>query len=466
MLKNIIFSLLILSSSLTLAQKKTQRPNIIVILSDDAGYADYQRYGNKEIPTPNINSLSDEGVLFTQGYVSASVCAPSRAGLLTGRYQQRFGFENNPTGKPRPGYTKTDMGLDLNQKTIADRLKEVGYATLAVGKWHLGNEDKFFPLKRGFDEFFGFRDGHRDFFPYPKKPNRNHALWDNEKIVPESEITYLTDMFTDRAIQFVQKNAKTEKPFFIYLAYNAVHTPLQAKDEDLDEFVGAESEGRQTYDAMLSNMDKNIGRLLKSLKDNEVDENTLIIFVNDNGGATNNFSDNGELRGMKGSLWEGGIRVGYAMRWKGKITPKSTYHNAVSSFDVMATCLAAAQNHNPSAFALDGVNLLPYVQGKKGNPHKYLFWKRGAAAAVQSKNWKLIRVDTNPVLLFNLQEDVSEKNNLAEKYPRKVKKLLRALEKWEKQLPPARWDGYYGPKNTIMKHKMSTIGREMERLYP
>ena len=451
--------------TVTVSAQSSQKPNIIVILSDDAGYADLEPYGQNEIPTPYINSLAKEGTLFTRGYVSASVCAPSRAGLLTGRYQQRFGFENNPTGDPINGYTKEDMGVDLDEKTIADRLKEVGYSTLAIGKWHLGNEDKFFPLKRGFDEFYGFKEGHRDFFSYKKERDENHALYDNDNIIPEDSITYLTDMFTNKAIRYINERAQKKEPFLMYLAYNCVHTPLQAKKEDLDKFSNVESEGRQTYDAMLSNMDTNIGRVLKTLKEDGIDDNTLIIFLNDNGGATTNYSDNGQLRGMKGSMWEGGIRVGYIMRWPGVVEAGKVYNKSVSSLDIMATSLAVAGN-NRQYKPLDGVNLLEYLGDPIKTPHEELFWKRGAAAAIQSHDWKLIRVETNPPLLFNLGIDESEQVNLAEGYPEKVKELMKKLSDWEKELPPARWKGAYGPRNTIIKHRMSTVGREMERMYP
>lgn len=464
--KTISTLLLILMMNIAIAQKNGKKPNIIIILSDDAGYADFECYGKNEIPTPHINQLAKEGTLFSRGYVSASVCAPSRAGLLTGRYQQRFGFENNPTGKPAPGYSEQDMGVDLNEKTIANRMKEEGYSTIGIGKWHLGNEDKFFPLQRGFDEFYGFREGHRDFFSYKEARDLNHALWDNDRVVPEEEITYLTDMFTAKALHFIKQKAEEDKPFFMYLAYNCVHTPLQAKQEDLDEFSHIQSEGRQTYDAMLLNMDKNIGKLMQSLKDNGIDENTLVFFLNDNGGATTNFSDNGELRGMKGSMWEGGTRVGFIMRWPGMVPANKVYDKPVISLDILPTCLWASGNNQTSEKPLDGVNLFNYINHSQKTPHEYLYWKRGIAAAIQSHDWKLIRVDTAEPLLFHLGIDKSEQINLAKAYPKKVEELLSALKQWESTLPPARWSGSFGPRNTIIKHQMTTRGREMERRYP
>lgn len=437
-------------------------PNVIVILSDDAGYNDFECYGGNEIPTPHINTLAKEGTKFTNAYVTASVCAPSRAGLLTGRYQQRFGFEHNMSGVPAIGFSKQDMGLDRKEKTIADYLKSNGYKTIAIGKWHLGNTDAYFPLKRGFDEFYGFKEGHRNFFGYKEKRDEVYALYDNEKIIPEEKITYLTDMFTDKAVSFIEQNKS--RPFFIYLAYNAVHTPLQAKESDLKKFSYIKNKDRRTYAAMMASMDEGIGKIIATLKNNGLEKNTLIFFVNDNGGATNNGSDNGILRGMKGSKWEGGIRVAYIMKWPEHIKRDKIYNNSVSTLDVAATVIAAAGNET-FPVELDGVNLLPFLSNNK-TPHKELFWRRGVAAAVRSGKWKLIRVKSNPVLLFNLYKDKSETQNLAWKYPHRVKKMMQKIEHWEKNLSSPHWYSEYGDENQIIKHKIETVGRDIERKYP
>ncbi|HOZ84499.1 MAG TPA: sulfatase-like hydrolase/transferase [Niabella sp.] len=447
----------------TLVQGQVQKPNIIVIVSDDAGYADFQLYGHKEIPTPNIRRLANEGVRFTNAYVTASVCAPSRAGLITGRYQQRFGFEHNPSSKLAPGFTLEDVGVDLKQSTIADDMKANGYRTIAIGKWHLGNLDKYFPLKRGFDEFYGFREGHRDFFSYKEKVKDGFALYDNYSIVPEEKISYLTDMLTERAIAFVDHN-KTN-PFFMYLAYNAVHTPLQAKQIDMDQFGNIHDKDRRTYDAMMHNMDKGIGKLFETIKNNGLEQNTLIFFINDNGGATNNGSDNGALRGMKGSKWEGGIRVAFLMKWAGQIKSGIVYDNPVSALDILPTSLAAV-GVPMSKERGDGVNLLPFLHGSSGKPHQDLFWRRGVAAAVRSGRWKLIRVKSDPILLFDLKTDISETKNLAAKNPKKVKELLTKLSQWEKELDQPHWYSIMGDENQIRKHRMEVVGREMEKMLP
>jgi arylsulfatase A-like enzyme len=463
----LLFLFFIINLELQAQQKYAtqQKPNIIVILSDDAGYADFGCYGGKEIPTPNIDAIAKNGTLFTDAYVTASVCAPSRAGLLTGMYQQRFGFEHNTSKKPAEGYTLNDIGMDPKVKTIGDQLKANGYHTIAIGKWHQGDLDQYFPLKRGFDEFYGFIGGHRNFFAYTKERPREAALFDNNNIVPESKITYLTDMFTDKATSFVAQNKS--RPFFMYLAYNAVHVPLNAKKELMERYAYIPDKGRRAYAAMMNSLDDGIGKLIQYLKDNGVYENTIVFFVNDNGAATGNNADDGILRGLKGSEWEGGNRVAYLMQWPGKVPAGLRYPEMVSTLDILRTSVSAANGSLISGTQTDGKNLLPYINNEtKGKPHEYLFWRRGIAAAIRYDKWKLIRAGDNPILLFNLNKDISETTNLATKKPSKTKKLLKKLAEWETHMDQPHWTSDYGDYNQIMKHRMDVIGREMELKYP
>ncbi len=450
------------------ATAQTAKPNVIVIVSDDAGYADFGAYGGKEIPTPNIDQLAKNGTLFTDAYVTASVCAPSRSAILTGMYQQRFGFEHNISKTMTGNYTEEDAGMDPKIKTIGDQMQANGYKTIAIGKWHQGNYAKHFPTKRGFDEFYGFVTGHRSFFGYKDgvAPSKLMALYDNDKIVPEKEIGYLTDMFTNKAKSFVTANK--DRPFFMYLAYNAVHVPMNAKKDLMDQFAHIKDPGRRAYAAMMKSLDDGVGELVATLKAQNLYDHTLIIFINDNGAATGNSSDNGRLRGLKGSKWEGGIRVAYIMQWPDKIPANKTYSNMVSTLDITATAIAAAKGKAITGQQLDGKNLLPYLTNSlKGKPHKDLFWRRGIAAAVRSGNWKLIRSGAeNPVLLFDLDKDISETNNLAAVHPAKVKALLKKLENWEKTVQSPRWISGYGDYNQIMKHRIEVQGREMELKYP
>lgn len=462
--------LLILCVMVLHAQVKTAvKPNVIVIISDDAGYVDFGCYGGRQIPTPNIDAIAKQGVRFTDAYVSASVCAPSRAGILTGRYQQRFGFEHNTSKILAKGYQKTDVGMDPSEKTIADEMRANGYRTIAIGKWHQGEEQKHFPLNRGFDEFYGFTGGHRDFFAYKGKRTNELALYNNKDIVPENEITYLTDMFTDKASTFITANK--DRPFFMYLSYNAVHTPMNAKKDLMDRYANIADTGRRAYAAMMTSLDDGVGKVMASLKANKLDQNTLVIFINDNGGATVNSSDNGPLRGMKGSKWEGGIRVAMMMKWPGHLAANRTDSRPVSSLDILPTAIGAGNGKQSGTKKLDGVNLLPYLNaGNKKKPHEALYWRRGVAAAMREGSWKLIRVKENPklqhVLLFDLSKDLSETRDLSTKYPAKVKEMLSRLAQWEKGLDQPHWFSSYGDHNQIMKHRMETTGRDMERMYP
>jgi arylsulfatase A-like enzyme len=295
----------------------------------------------------------------------------------------------------------------------------------------------------------------------------------DEPINEPNELEYTTDQFTDAAINFIDRCVEESKePFFIYLAHNAVHGPMHGKPEILAQLTHIEDMKRRTYAAMTVSLDQNVGRVLDALNEHEIERETLIIFINDNGGATGNGSDNGPLRGMKGSKWEGGIRVPFIVRWPSVLPGGTTYDHPVISLDVLPTVLTAAGGDveaiNASERPFDGVDLIPYLSGERSEaPHEILFWRRGVAAAVRQGPWKLIRSEGNPTLLFNLDDDLSETTNLAETRPEIVARLTTALETWESELAPPKWrEGDVWEQNQIMKHRMDVIGREMERRYP
>ena len=444
------------------------RPNIIVLITDDAGCVDFGCYGGKQIPTPHIDSIARDGVRFTQGYVSASVCCPSRAGLLTGRYQQRFGHEFNGFAIPQPGFTPEDMGLDPDETTLAEALKPLGYRTMIVGKWHMGTHERFHPKHHGFDEFFGIKGGSRSYFGVPRKRvSENWKLYRNEEVVPESEISYLTDMLTDEAVAYVERNR--ERPFFLYLSYTAVHGPMHGKAEDIEHFNGIADKKRRTFAAMDKALDDGVGRLLATLKANGLDDNTLLFFINDNGGATSNGSDNGPLRGMKGSKWEGGVRVPFMVKWPARLKAGKVYDHPVISLDIQATAIAAGGGDaGKQPKPLDGVDLIPFLTGESAKaPHDALYWRRGVAAAVRQGPWKLIRSESNPPILVNLEDDLGETQNLASGNPRIVERLSGLLSDWEKGLAPPKWrEGERWSQNQIQKHRMEVIGRDAERKLP
>jgi len=320
------------------AEAQRRRPNILVIVTDDMGYADIGVHGSKDIPTPNIDALAKVGIRFTDAYVSGPYCSPTRAGLLTGRYPQRFGHEFNLGMSP----DFNDFGLPLSETTMANRLKAVGYRTALIGKWHLGMGDKFHPMSRGFDEFFGFQ-GHSHSYLDTEAASHNPLL-DGLKIVAET--AYLTDAFADRAVDFIKR--PKSQPFFLYLAFNAVHTPMQATDKYLARFPHIADKQRRTYAAMLSAMDDGIGKALAALRAEGLEEDTLIFFFNDNGGPTMsgttiNGSSNAPLRGSKRQTWEGGIRVAFIIRWKGHLAEGKTDARPIIQLDVLPTALAAAR---------------------------------------------------------------------------------------------------------------------------
>ena len=445
-------------ASATVAQVVEPPPNIVILFADDAGYMDFGFTGTPDLKTARIDQLASEGIVCTQAYVSASVCSPSRAGMLTGRYQQRFGHEFNLRGK--------SVGLPVTEQTLADRLGALGYRSSIIGKWHLGSSDGMHPLSRGFDEFRGFLAGSRTYFPRPNEAIGERSLMRDREVIAESTSRYLTDWMAEEAKTFIHANR--HRPFFLYVAFNAVHTPMQARLEDLELFPGIEVEKRRKLAGMTISLDRAIGEIMDALQDEGLDRRTLVFFLNDNGGATTNASNNGPLRGMKGSKWEGGIRVPYVVRWPGNLPTGKRYDQPISSLDIVTTALTAAGADTETMSDLDGVNLLPHLSGKDSSaPHEILFWRRGNAAAVREGRWKLLRVKRNPVLLFDLENDIGESTDLAEREPEIVERLLARLTEWEAGLVEPLWvSDKKWQDNQVRKHRMDVIGRQAERSIP
>lgn len=410
------------------------RPNILILLADDLGYADVGFHGCKDIPTPNIDSLAKNGVRCTNGYVSGPYCSPTRAGLLTGRYQTRFGHEFNAGA--------AGSGLPLSETTIADRLKAAGYKTGLVGKWHLGHEAKFHPHRRGFDEFFGFLGGAHSYFP-----GQGAAIYRGDKEVEEKE--YLTDAFAREAVAFIDRHAK--EPFFLYLAFNAVHTPMHATDARLQQFGSVSNKERRTYAAMHTAMDEAIGKVLEKLRTHGLEENTLIFFFSDNGGPTMkgttiNASRNEPLRGSKRQTLEGGVRVPFVLQWKGHLPAGKVYDKPVIQLDILPTALAAACVEPKPEWKLDGVNLTPYLEEKNnGTPHQTLYWRFGQQMAIRHDDWKLLQYDDVGTItgrkLYNLAQDIGEAKDLFAQEPAKARELEAMWQKWNAELAPPLWGG-------------------------
>jgi len=389
--------------SATARQNNRNRPNIVLIVSDDQGYADSSCYEHpKEVDTPNIDRLAGEGVRFTNGYASGYVCAPTRAGLMTGRYQQRFGFYTAPDSR---------IGMPLKEITVADLLKKEGYATAVIGKWHLGIEPEYHPMKRGFDEFYGFLGhGGHDYFKL-NITDEYTSIYRNEK--PINDTGYLTD------------NLARE-----------VHWPLQALQKHIERFNTGDP-NRDIYLGMLVCMDEAIGRVLDALKRTGADENTLIIFFSDNGGARKNLANNGALRDYKHSVYEGGIRVPFIVRWPGKLAKGKVCDEPVISMDVMPTICAAVGAKLPDDRVYDGRNMLPVLRGESKKPlHEALFWYDGADQwAVRAGKWKLLS-QKGSLELYDLSADTGEKNDLSKENPQIVERLQQTYTAWKNQMAP------------------------------
>ncbi|MFN3193988.1 MAG: sulfatase-like hydrolase/transferase [Aureliella sp.] len=412
-----------------------EQPNILLILADDLGYEDLGFQGAKDIQSPHLDKLASGSIRFTDAHTTASVCSPSRAGLMTGRYQQRFGHEANTPAYPD--------GMDLAETTMAERLKALGYRTGLVGKWHLGATGEQYPTQRGFDTFYGLREGSRSYFYDEKKsdkPGDHHAIeLDGNQVKFEG---YLTDVFGDRAVEFIRQTA--ESPFFLFLSFTAPHGPMHATEEDLARFDHITDKRRRTYAAMVWAMDRAIGRVMEELEVSGQLDNTIIWFLSDNGGATNNASSNLPLAGHKGIKFEGGIRVPFLMQWKARFPEGREESRMISALDILPTSVAAAGGklvgEREVTRPLDGVDLIPYLSGEKdGVPHQQLFWHKLWFSAMRDGPWKLIYVQDFGYALYNLDDDLSEKQNVAEKHPDRVNSMTQDLNLWKSRLMKPLW---------------------------
>jgi arylsulfatase A-like enzyme len=411
----------------------TEKPNIIVILTDDQGWADVGFNGGTDIPTPNLDIMADEGVVFSNGYVSHPYCSPSRAGLLTGRYQARFGHDCN---MPYNVENDETVGTPLSEKMISEALKEQGYRTSAIGKWHVGDHPSLHPPAQGFDHWFGFPGGGMNYWGVSKGPLQ--TIFRNGVKVPENELTYLTDDFTDEAIRFI--NDKDDKPFFMYLAYNAPHAPDHATKQYLENTKHIEYAGRSIYGAMVNAVDAGVGKIDSTLVANGMRDNTIVVFLSDNGGR-GQLADNRPNRGYKGMLFEGGIKVPFFISWPNGIEGHKVYNKNVSSLDLFPTFLDAIGEDYTKETQLDGVSLLPYLSEEKTSaPHNILFWRSvgGYEYAVRKGNYKLYKnASKEKTMLFDLDNDSYERHDIAEQYPVVVEDLEKEYKNWdEKNIPP------------------------------
>lgn len=483
-----------------------------MILADDLGYGDTGVYGSKIARTPNIDALAGSGIRFTAGYVTNPVCAPSRAALMTGRYQQRFGYEFNPNGRDKQG------GVSLNEITLAQIMKSAGYKTGAIGKWHLGQPAGYYPSDRGFDYFFGMAGGGTDYIINPEPgdefiekgnqditipasgltgmPNGAHMKAGLESIRAKSPITrnhevvrvddYLTEALTKEAVDFIHRNQ--QKPFFLYLAQHVPHAPLQAPKKYIDRFQNISDPDTRVHAAMVSALDDSVGAVIAALKNDGLYKNALVIFLSDNGcpGYVNGACSNAPLSGFKRWQLEGGIRIPYVVSWPGHLPSGRVDDRQVSSLDILPTAAALAHAKLPTDRVYDGVNLLPYLDGANpAVPNPKLYWRDGVNFAMRDDNLKLWLADIAPqgaqsfdepedadeksngkrvlpsigpegqhLMLFDLQHDIAEKNNLAASQPNDVSRLTDEIDRWNKTLIKPIWP----------KSKHSTVDYDGEKL--
>lgn len=409
-------------------------PNVIIIMADDLGYADVGCYGCIDFETPNIDALAKRGVRCTSGYVSHPYCSPSRAGLLSGMYQQSFGHEHNPP------YDESNnrIGIDVSTKLLPQLMSDAGYATGLVGKWHLGAGEPFRPSARGFSEFYGFLGGGHHYFNVdPNGINYNSPIWrGNQK--SDEQLTYLTDDLTNEAEQFLQRHQ--EHPFCLLVMYNAPHAPDHVTDQYMDRVASIGHEGRRRYAALVQGIDEGVGKIISKLNELELTTNTLVVFLSDNGGR-GGVSDNRPLRGNKGWLHEGGIRVPFILSMPGTLPDDTTFEQPVIALDLLPTAMKLANIKIPTS--CEGVDILPFLQGKsKGAPHETLFWRvsGGDGFAIRSGDWKLVNdIGMESPALYDLTNDIAEDHDLSTAQPERLKDLVGKYETWCKNLETPRW---------------------------
>ncbi|MBT4276453.1 MAG: sulfatase-like hydrolase/transferase [Verrucomicrobia bacterium] len=435
--------------SILLAEEK---PNIVIILTDDQGYADvsYNPYSPPEVSTPNIDALAHSSIICTQGYTSGHVCSPTRAGLMTGRFQQRFGIYTAGEG---------GSGIPLDEVFIPQRLKPAGYVSGALGKWHLGLTTEYHAMNRGFDEFYGFMG--RGAHPYFDHSDMDHPIY--RGLNPIKEEGYLTTRITEEAVDFIDRHK--EDPFFLYVAYNAVHAPPEAPEGDIKNVTGDET--RDTLMAMIKHLDMGVGEIVNSLRKHNIFDNTLLIFLTDNGGSGAMHANNAPLRGFKQMDYEGGIHVPFIVSWPAQLEGGKKCDVPMWSIDLFATALDAAGLPLPKDKPLDGKSILPALKGETDKLHEELYWSSAGEKgkwAIRSGNWKLV-AEKNRIELFDLKKDLSETTNLSKKHPKVVTKLTAKYNEWlAKMAPPvSKQEKRWNPDATAPAKKMSNKEKKAAR---
>ena len=430
-----------------------KRPNILVILADDLGYSDVGFNGAQDIKTPALDALAATGTKFTSAYVPHPFCGPSRAGILTGRYAHTIGAQFNLP----PNSETIAEGIDVNEKFMSKMLKESGYRTGLMGKWHLGAVEKYHPNNRGFDDFYGFLGGGHNYIPKEYKEKYAAAKERGAKVIFEyllplehngKEVTddneYLTDELSNHGVQFIEESAKNDDPFFLIMSYNAPHTPLEAKKEDFELFASIKDKDRRTYAAMVYGLDRGVKKIVETLKATGEYENTLIVFLSDNGGRPDKGATNFPLKEGKGSVYEGGYRVPMFFHWTGVVPSGMIYDNPISALDFYPTFAKLAGVDLPASKKLDGKNMWDnFMMNKEVRVDDNIFTMRHrngfSDVGVRNGKWKAVKAYRQKWKLFDIDKDISEANDISGAHPEELKKLVSAAEAWSKTHIQPRW---------------------------
>ncbi len=409
--------------------KRAVKPNIIIVMADDLGYGDLSCYGSKMINTPNLDKMAAEGMRFTDFHSNGPVCSPTRAALLTGKYQQRVGIDGVVTAK-----FHRDHGLATSEKTFAESLKEAGYVTGMFGKWHVGYQSEFNPVHQGFDEYIGYVSGNVDYHSHIDQEGYED-WWNGDTL--KKEKGYSTDLITQHSIDFINKHK--EEPFLLYIPHEAPHGPFQGRSSKAERYVGwkndknsknnlSQGELNEIYTEMVEVMDEGIGKVISTLKELKLDKKTLVFFCSDNGGIKK-VGSNGDLKGYKSTLWEGGHRVPAIAWYPGVIAPDQINDETILTMDLYPTITEIIGMEMPEE--IDGISIKNLLFNNETLPQRELYWGYSGRKAIRKGDWKLMlpKKDGEP-MLFNLKNDICEKNNVANDYPELVKEMLKKLETW------------------------------------
>jgi arylsulfatase A-like enzyme len=433
----ILAAVLILAAALVPsgpAPQPADRPNVVLIITDDLGWADIGSYGAPDVRTPNIDSLARDGIRLTDFYANGVLCTPTRAGLISGRYQQRYALEAALPGPTSAG----DRGLKATGRSLPQLLKNAGYATALVGKWHLGYKPEHSPNAHGFDYFFGLKSGYHDYYRH-SGGDGTPDMWENER--PVEVKGYTTNLITERSVAFIEQHARG--PFFIDVAYNAPHWPYQTPDKESvapgnarHVMPGDEAAStRADYVAMVERVDHGVGEILRALERLDLARNTIVVFTNDNGGEW--LSNNAPLFNRKWTVWEGGIRVPAIVRWPGRIPAGKVSDQVGITMDLTASVLAVAGASVPADARMEGMNLFPIWEGRSPEVERTLFWRTSVGGrnqkAVRSGDWKLV-VDGNHTFVFDVRADIGERHDLAGRRQDVAKRLRARLTAWEQDV--------------------------------